>query len=292
MLSELGEHGLLAELARRGLVEGIGDDAAVLEGGVVVTQDALVEGIHFRLEWTSWRDLGYKAAAVNLSDLAAACAVPEALVVSLGVALATPLEAVLELYEGLNEAGVTVRGGDTTRAERLYLSVTAIGRSARVPGRAGARPGDAVVVTGPLGAAAAGLRVLELGLEGHEELVRAHRRPPFRTDLVEVLGPVAHAVVDLSDGLATDAGHVAERSGCRIEIDVELLPRAPGLEDVGSEPFWTMGEDYELLAALAPADADALGLPVVGRCVRGSGVRLQRHGEPLDVSGFDHFRHG
>jgi thiamine-monophosphate kinase len=291
-LAKLGERGLLAELARRGLVEGIGDDTAVLEGGLVVTQDALVEDVHFRLDWTSWRDLGFKAAAVNLSDLAAACAHPEALVVSLGVAPSTPVESVLELYEGLNETGVPVRGGDTTRAERLYLSVTAIGRSERVPGRAGALPGDAILVTGALGGAAAGLRALELGLAGHEHLVRAHRRPPYRLDLVAALGPVAHAVIDLSDGIATDAGHVAERSGCRIEIEVERLPLAPGIEAVGDEPFWTMGEDYELLAVLAPADAEALGLTVVGRCVEGSGVVLLDRGNPLDLQGFDHFAGG
>ena len=289
MLSELGEGGLLAELARRGLVEGIGDDTAVLDQGVVVTQDALVEDVHFRLARTSWRDLGYKAAAVNLSDLAAACAVPEALVVSLALPPSTPAGVVVELYEGLNETGVTVRGGDLTRAERLYLSVTAIGRSARVPGRAGARPGDAIAVSGPLGAAAAGLRALELGLEGHDELVAAHRRPPFRVDLAGQLGPVAHAVVDLSDGIATDAGHVAERSGCRIEIEVERLPLASGIEAVGPEPFWTLGEDYELLAALAPGDAEAIGLTVVGRCVEGSGVVLLDRGTPLDLKGFDHF---
>jgi thiamine-monophosphate kinase len=290
VLSELGERGLLAELARRGLVEGIGDDTAVLEGGVVVTQDALVEDVHFRLAWTSWRDLGYKAAAVNLSDLAAACAVPEALVVSLGLAPSAPLEAVVELYEGLNEAGVSVRGGDLTRAERLYLSVTAIGRSDRIPGRAGAKPGDAVAVTGPLGASAAGLRALELGLAGHDELVRVHLRPPFRLDLAETLGPVAHAVVDLSDGLPTDAGHVAERSACRIEIDVERLPLADGIDRVGPEPFWAFGEDYELLVALAPSDAEALGLTVIGRCREGSGVALLDHGRPLELGGFDHFR--
>jgi thiamine-monophosphate kinase len=197
---------------------------------------------------------------------------------------------VVELYEGLNETGVPVRGGDLTRAERLYLSITAIGRSPRVPGRGGARPGDVVAVSGPLGAAAAGLRALELGLAGHDELVAAHRRPPFRADLAGLLGPVAHAVVDLSDGIATDAGHVAERSGCRIEIDVERLPLAPGIEAVGPEPFWTMGEDYELLAALAPADAEAIGLAVVGRCVEGSGVALLDRGTPLELHGFDHFR--
>src|ERR671936_1363964 len=151
-LSELGEFGLLAELERRGLARGIEDDAAQLGDGLVVTQDALVEGVHFRLEWTTPRELGYKAAAVNLSDLAASGAEPEALLVTLAASRETRLEDVLELYEGLNEPGVPVVGGDTTRAELLALTVTAVGRSERVPGRAGALPGDLLVLTGPLGA--------------------------------------------------------------------------------------------------------------------------------------------
>ncbi len=289
-LSQLGEAGLLDELARRELVEGIGDDTAVLEDGVVVTQDTLVDGVHFRLAWTSLHDLGYKAAAVNLSDLAAACAVPEALLVTLVLPPDSELADVVELYEGLNEAGVAVRGGDTSSGERLSVTVTAIGRSPRVPGRGGAVPGDALVVTGPLGGAAAGLRVLQLGLPDFEELTRAHRRPPFRIDLIDALRPVAHAIVDLSDGIATDAGHLAERSGCRLEIDVERLPLAARLAEVGPEPFWTMGEDYELLVSLAADDARALRLPVVGRCVEGAGVLVLENGRPLEVSGFDHFR--
>ncbi|MGH3012713.1 MAG: thiamine-phosphate kinase, partial [Gaiellaceae bacterium] len=140
-LTELGEFGLLAELERRGLVRGQDAEGAVLADGVVVTQDTLVEGVHFRRSWTSWRDLGYKAAAVNLSDLAAMGAEPEALLVALAVPLEVDVEAIAELYEGLNGARVAVAGGDTTRAERLALTVTAVGRSERVPGRAGARPG-------------------------------------------------------------------------------------------------------------------------------------------------------
>ena len=158
---------------------------------------------------------------------------------------------------------------------------------------AGLAAGDiAVGYTGGttvLGAAAAGLHALAEGLPGFDELVERQRRPPLRLEEGRMLARVAHALVDLSDGIVTDAGHVAERSGCRIEIEVERLPLAPGIAAVGPEPFWTLGEDYELLAALDPADADALGLTVVGRCVEGSGVALLERGEPLDVKGFDHF---
>ena len=117
-LSDLGEFGLLGELERRGLVSGIGDDAALLRDGLVVTQDLLLEGRHFRLDWISWRDLGYKAAAVNLSDLAAMGAAPEALLVSLALPAETAVEDVVALYEGLNEPGVPVRGRRHERRRR------------------------------------------------------------------------------------------------------------------------------------------------------------------------------
>jgi thiamine-monophosphate kinase len=268
-LDELSEFGLLGELERRGLVEGISGDAAQI-GDLVVTQDALVEGVHFRPDLCSWRDLGYRAAAVNLSDLAASGADPLALIVSLGLPRAFAVADVLEMYEGLNEPGVPVRGGDTTRAEHVLLSVTALGRSARIPGRSGARPGDLVVVSGPLGAAGAGFR--------QGRLVR----PPLRLAEGKRLAAAAAAMLDLSDGLAADAGHIADRSRCRVVIELERVPLAPGatLADLG------FGEDYELLAATS----DAMGFPVVGRIEAGDGVVLTLDGTPVDLSGWDHFR--
>jgi thiamine-monophosphate kinase len=268
-LSELGELGLLAELERRGLARGIEHDAAQLEGGLVVTQDALVEGVHFHLAWTTHRELGYKAAAVNLSDLAASGAVPEALLVTLGAPGETDLDDVLEIYAGLNEPGVSVVGGDTTRAGWLFLSVTALGQSKRVPGRDGARPGDLIVVTGPLGAAGAAFR------QGR------HARPPLRLEEGRRLAHVAHALIDVSDGLAVDAGHVAARSGCRIAIELDRVPLAEGatVDDLG------FGEDYELLAATP----DPLDFAVIGRCDEGEGVEIRRGGEPVALSGWDHF---
>jgi thiamine-monophosphate kinase len=177
---------------------------------------------------------------------------------------------VLELYVGLNERGVAVRGGDTTRADRVVLSVTALGRADRVPGRAGARPGDLVVVTGPLGAAGAAFR--------------AGKLPPVpdRVEEGKRLARVATAMLDLSDGLARDAGHIAERSGVRLALELQRVPLAPGaeLDDVG------FGEDYELLATTP----DALGFPVIGRVEEGEGVELTLSGEPYELAGWEHFR--
>jgi thiamine-monophosphate kinase len=271
-LSELGELGLLRELERRGLIGGLDAEGAVLPEARVVTQDTLAEGVHFRLEWTSWRDLGYKAAAVNLSDLAAMGAEPEGLLVSLAVPGEQDADAVFALFEGLNEAGCPVLGGDMSAAGGVSITVTAAGRSERVPGRAGARPGDRLVVTGPLGAAAAGLHALEHRIPGFDELVERHLRPPLRLVEGRALARVAHAMIDLSDGLLRDAQRISERSGCRLVIDVQRVPQDPRAREVAGLPFWTMGEDYELLAALAPEDAEASSFVIVGHVEEGTGV--------------------
>jgi thiamine-monophosphate kinase len=281
-LSEAGEFELLRELERQGLVSGQDAEGALLRGERVATVDVLAEGVHFRLEWTSFHDLGYKAAAVNLSDLAAMGAVPEGLLIVLGAPADAEVEQVIDLYEGLNAAGVAVVGGDTTRAPSWFVAVTAFGASHRVPGRAGAVSGDVLVVTGPLGASAAGRYVLEHGLEGFDELVTSHRRPPIRLEEGRALARAAHAVVDLSDGIGSDAARIAERSGCKVVLDLGSIPKAPRIEEVADLPFWALGEDYELLAVLAPDDARATGFPVVGRVEQGAGV------EP-DLGGWDAF---
>ena len=268
-IGEVGEFGLLSELERRGLAQGIEHDAAVVDG-LLVTQDALVEGVHFRFDLLGWRELGARAAAVNISDLAASGADPIALFVSLGLAPETELDDVLELYAGLNDRGVPVRGGDTTRADRVVMSVTALGRSERVPGRAGAKPGDVVVLTGPLGAAGVAFRNGSL--------------PPVpdRVDEGKRLARVATAMLDVSDGLAQDAGHIAERSHVLLAIELERVPLADGaeLDDLG------FGEDYELLATTP----DPLDFRVIGRVEEGEGVELTLGGEPYSLAGWEHFR--
>jgi thiamine-monophosphate kinase len=154
-----------------------------------------------------------------------------------------------------------------------------------VPGRSGARPGDVLVVTGPLGGAAAGLAALRAGRD--DAFVEWHRRPPIRLGEGRRLAASAHALMDLSDGIASDAARIAERSGTRLVVDVDALPLADGLPD--DQPYWTQGEDYELLAVLAPDDPLAREFPVVGRVEEGEGVLLQRAGGVLDLAGWDSF---
>ncbi len=252
------EFELLAELERRGLAVGIEHDAAVVDG-LVVTQDSLVEGVHFRFDLLDWRELGFRAAAVNISDLAASGAEPLALIVSFA---APDLDGAIPLYEGIAEAGVPVRGGDISGSRDVVLSVTALGRSERVPGRAGARPGDLVVVTGPLGAAAVGFRAGRLP------------RPPRRIDEGKRLAQVATAMLDISDGLGADAAHIAERSGVHIALDIDAVPLAPG----ATAADHGFGEDYELLATTP----DPLDFAVIGRVEAGSGVSPQ-------LGGWEHF---
>ncbi|MGE0028618.1 MAG: thiamine-phosphate kinase [Thermoleophilia bacterium] len=289
---------------RAGTLLGIGDDAAVLDlrGRAVVTHDMLVDGVHFRRATTGLRDLGWKALAVNLSDLAAMGAEPVAALVGLGLPAGALADGDIDdLYAGMDDLaaplGVTVAGGDVTSSPVLVLGVTAVGRV--VPGvepvrRAGARRGDLLCVTGTLGAAAAGLRLLDEpallpALQARGALVAAQRRPRPRLAAGRQLAHGgASAMMDLSDGLVLDARRLAAASGLRARIDLADLPVADGVAEVAAaagidaaDLAAAGGEDYELLAALPPAAVDAcraaldVPLTVIGRLEAGSGVVLR-----------------
>src|SRR5712691_1653043 len=231
-LAALGEFGLIRALSSwlppgRGTLVGIGDDAAVLavpDGRVVATTDFLLEGRHFRLDWSGAADVGHKAAARSLADLAAMGAEPSALLVALAAPPELPVAWARELARGLADecvrAGASVIGGDTARADHVLLAVTGLGDLAgRAPVlRSGAAAGDLVAVAGPLGHAAAGLALLTAGVRD-DPLVRAHLRPAPPYDAgPEAADLGATAMIDVSDGLLADLGHVAAASGVRIDL--------------------------------------------------------------------------
>ncbi len=312
--------------ARPGVRIGIGDDAAVVEepggGGRAVSIDAIVDGVAFRRSWCPPRAIGRKAAGAALSDLAAMGAEPSELYVWVGLPEDFSRDDALELCDGLADlaqlSGAALLGGDITASPVLSVAVTAIGRTAEagaMVGRAGAEPGDAVCVTGSLGGAAAGLMLLE-----HPEL--AASIPVAAADAARrrQLGPRpqlaagralaasgAAAMIDVSDGIGADAEHLAAASGVGIEIEVDRVPVAAGVAEVGeasgrdpTELALAGGEDYELLCAIprarlaecvsAVASSDG-ELTEIGRVLPGAAVRLRLPGgRSVRPGGHDHFR--
>ena len=313
-LADLGEFGLVAAISRRlpqgdGVVVGPGDDAAVVatpDGRAVLTTDVLVEGVHFRTDWSAPHDVGRRAAAASLADVAAMGATATALVVALTAPADTDPSWALRLADGLRDeaavVGASVVGGDLARGGVRSVTVAALGDLAgRAPVlRSGARPGDVVAVAGRLGWAAAGLAVLSGGFASPRAVVQAFRvpEPPYAA------GPAAAAagataLCDVSDGLLADLGHVAQASGVVIDVDPASLavpePLAAVAAAYGTDPLgWllTGGEDHAL-AATFPASAQLPeGFGVVGRVLAASGEPVVTvGGRPWDgPAGYEHYR--
>jgi thiamine-monophosphate kinase len=312
-----------------GVVVGVGDDAAVVDPGRhdgVITTDMLVDGVHFEVEKTLPHDLGHKSLTVNVSDIAAMGGSPRYGVVSLGLPRDVEAAWVMELYGGMRQAaeeyGMAVVGGDTSLADRVTVVVTVTGDvpRGRAVTRAGARPGDRLVVTGPLGAAAAGLRVAagstaevrgRLSTEAGRAVVSAHQRPTARVGEGQELARAgATAMMDLSDGLALDLHRMCRQSEVGARVHLEQVPVAPALREmageIGADPLDLAlhgGEDYELLAALPPDAveaarerlADRFGTPLweIGEATGAEygvvAITLEGREGRLEPKGWDHF---
>ncbi len=333
-ISEIGgETGLIERLratyagaAGSGLALAAGDDAAVLDIPtglqLVVTTDLLIEGVHFRRDWSDAYSIGWKAAAVNLSDTAAMGADPTFTFVSLALPPDETVEGIERLYDGLCDClgryGAKLAGGDTNRTSgSLSLNITQLGT---VPAgsalkRSGAKTGDVLLVTGTLGNSNAGLLLLERqGASKAEKLcrvlVQSHRRPQPRIVAGRALREtgLVHACMDISDGLAADLPKLCAASGVGAQVDVSHLPVSGDLAAMASElarPAWELalsgGEDYELLIAVAPADVEAAcaavaatgtALTLIGEITR-TGLRFigpDGADLPAATGGWDHFR--
>jgi thiamine-monophosphate kinase len=323
LVRDVGEFGLINVLADTlpsearavpDLSLGIGDDAAVWQPAageqVVVTTDSLIEGVHFRLDWTDWRSLGHKSLAVNISDLAAMGAAPKLAMVTLGLRGDERLADLRAMYEGLGDLarryGVAIAGGDIVRSpQSLMLHVTALGetRHGRVLTRSGARAGDLIAVSGTIGASAAGLRLLQSEEADQRRqaataplLIAAHLRPEPRVALGEaLLRHGASATMDLSDGLLGDLPKILEASGVSGRVDARRIPVAAAVRALFPDDWLELamrgGEDYELLFTAPPEQWPEIerAVAAVGGAVTAIGEVVARAGErpALEVIDFN-----
>ncbi|ONH33786.1 thiamine-phosphate kinase [Pseudofrankia asymbiotica] len=312
VVADLGEFGLIRAITARfpgggELLIGPGDDAALLaapDGRVVATTDLLLEGRHFRRDYSSGYDVGRKAAAQNLSDVVAMGARPTGLLLGLAAPGDLPVAWVLRLADGLRdecaEVGAVIAGGDVSSADRVILAITALGDlgGAEPVRRSGARPGDRVVLAGRLGWAQAGLELLGVGADGPTGLLDAHRRPepPYAAGRA-LAAAGASAMCDVSDGLLADVGHIATASGVRVELRSAAFdiaePLRAAAERLAADPLrWVLtgGDDNAFVACLPPSCAPPAGTRLIGEITEGSGVLVD--GTPYEgAQGWDHYRH-
>lgn len=282
--------------ASRDVLVAIGDDAALLAPDLVWTVDAQVEGTHFRREWASWEDVGWRSFMAAASDVAAMGAAPVAALSSLVLAPSVDDAALEALARGQRAAadacGMPVVGGNLARGTETSITTTVLGRAARPVLRSGAKEGDGVWLAGPVGLAAAGLEALRKNVQ--HACIAAWRRPVARIADGVAMAAKAHAAIDVSDGLARDAAHVADASGVTIDLearailaDAALVEAAAAVGRDAIELALGGGEDYALV--VTATEQPAAGFRRVGAVVARVGAAVTLDGAPVAATGFDHF---
>ncbi len=331
-LYQIGEFGLIDRIrkrfppSKRSLLVGIGDDSAVLrpkkDMDILLTTDLLVEDIHFDLKYTTFRQLGYKALAVNISDIAAMGGIPRYLVVSLAIPGGLNIKDIDAIYKGIDilakRFGINLAGGDTSASKKgIFISITLLGDVE--PGiaiaRSGARVGDSIIVTGSLGDSSAGLEILKKGEEtekGYNYLKKRHLMPTPRVDEGKFLATnkLATSMIDISDGLLSDLSHILEESGAGAQLFLDKIPISPQLKSYCAKKeisplmyAFSGGEDYELLFTASKISTQEVvnsslltktGVSVIGRITKDKGIRWAGDyvvDKEIPKGGYNHFTH-
>jgi thiamine-monophosphate kinase len=310
-LGETGEFALLDRIAAQHapaahVLVGIGDDAAVLtapSGSTLVCVDLLIEGRHFRRDWSSALDIGRRSAAASLADIAAMGGAATALVIGFAAPTDLPTHWALEFDAGLREeaalVGAAIVGGDISVADAIMISVTAIGGVAKPVLRSGAHPGDRIAIAGRLGHAAAGLAILQRGFRAPKALVDAYRvpHPPYEHGVLAGRAG-ASAMIDVSDGLIADARHIAHASAVVMDLDRALIPVDSVLTETAAaytmDPLeWVLtgGDDHALLATFPAKTKIPAGFTVIGVVTEGDEPGVCLNGTPISArGGHEHFR--
>ena len=310
-VKDIGEFGLIDRISKKSkdknVLVGIGDDAAVYKtkkGLEVVTTDTLVEGDHFRREWFSAKQIGKKALEINVSDIASMGGIPKYALVSLAIPSSLDVDFVEELYKGMwnvcDKYEIEIIGGNMTHCETIVISISLIGEveEKNLCLRSGAKPGDLIFVSGHLGNGRAGLRLFQENVEGFNKIRKNYLEPKAQLDFSKKTAPFVNSMIDVSDGLASEIGHICDKSKCgaiiykdKIPINEDVRTLANKLNEDEYDYALFGGEDFELVYSVSKNNIKKINGFLIGEITKGKKVKLKTEGKEKIITdkGYDHF---
>jgi thiamine-monophosphate kinase len=313
-VKDIGEFGLIKRITRKpkdkDILVGIGDDAAVIkikEGFQVLTTDCLVEGDHFRRDWFTPKQIGMKAVEINVSDIAAMGAMPKYMLVSIAIPKDLDVEYIDEIYNGMwnvsDKYNIEIIGGNMTHCNSIVISITMIGETDKknLTLRSGAKPGDLIFVSGHLGNGRAGLRAFQKKLTGFGKIKKRYLEPYAQLKTSYKISPFVNSMIDISDGLAPEIGHICDESKYgaiifkdKIPIGDDVKSVAKKINEDGYEYALFGGEDFELVYTVSKEYIEKVSGFLVGEITKNKDVKLSDKGKEIVISkcGYDHFSSG